>query len=132
MKKLLLILLCLPMIGFGQSVNKDTIIKNLHDVIDSLEWEISDSEEHLQRYTNNWCCQSGNFPVDSITYWDNGNKKELRISPNEGSEHKPSREWYKNGKIKRIYVYADCEVYHKLSGIICFDRNTREIECQDD
>ena len=130
MKKLLLILLCAPLIGVGQSVNKDTIIKNLHNVIDSLEYEISDLEEFLQSYTNNWCCQSGIFPGDSITYWENGNKKELKISHNDGTRDKPYREWYKNGKIKRIYVYGDCEVYHKLSGIICFDRNTREIDCE--
>ena len=115
------------MIGFGQSPNKETIIINLQNIIDSLEMELDACEEFFELEYQNSCCQSGYFPPDSITYWDNGNKKELRISPNEGSRHKPSREWYKNGKIKRIYVYGDCEVYHKLSGIICFDRNTREI-----
>ena len=164
MKKLLLLLLCVPLIGLGQSVNNDTIIKNLNveiyrlqiqledsynqdaymsycdhldldsliEIIDKLESELYSCDEMLQSYTNNWCCQAGYEPVDSISYWNNGNKKQLKISINEGSSYKFYREWYKNGKIKRIYVYGDCEVYHKLSGIICFDRNTREIECQDD
>jgi hypothetical protein len=50
MKKLLLLFLCPPLIGIGQSANKDTIIKNLHDVIDSLEVELNSSEEMLQSY----------------------------------------------------------------------------------
>ena len=136
MKKLLLILLCLPMIGFGQTPNKETIIMNLQNVIDSLEMELHDCEVFLELETENDCCQAGYLPVDSITYWKNGNKKELGAYNSEifleENRYKPLREWHKNGKIKKIYVYGGCECYHELSEIICFDRNTREIECQDD
>jgi hypothetical protein len=73
MKRLLLILLCLPMIGFGQSVNKDTIIKNLNEVIDELENELLDCEVELEMIgmedMNVDCCQAGTEPVDTISYW---------------------------------------------------------------
>lgn len=124
------------MIGFGQTVNKDAIIKNMNDTIDELERKLLDCQVEVETMymedMNDDCCQSGVFPEDSIIYWANGNKKELRISHNEGLRNKPYREWYKNGEIKRIYVYGDCEFYHELFGIICFDRNTREIVCEDD
>jgi hypothetical protein len=47
-----------------------------------------------------------------------------------GEMYKPLREWYKNGKIKKIYVYGECIDWHELIEIICFNKKGREIICE--
>lgn len=105
-------------------------IDDLRGRVSKLETELDDCEEMLYMEEDNDCCQSGIFPEDSITYWDNGNKKELIISHNEGLRDKPYREWYKNGRFKKIYIYGGCESEHEIVEIICFDKKGKEIKCE--
>ena len=145
MKRLLLILLCLPMIGFGQeerpltilSLNKEiqTLNENilhqkfindsLRNSIDSLEEEIM----HLLGEDNTCSCQVGG-EEEIVKYWDNGTMKYygwvgtiIKVG-----EETPKYEWHRNGKLKTIYIYGGCEYDHELEETIDFDENG---ECLD-
>ena len=142
-KKLLLILLCLPMIGFGQSkkkqilslekkieilykdvLNESLINDSLRNTIDSLESEI---DEYLAPSHGDICYCEGDEYENIIGYWNNGKIKYFGWKDEYGNEYL-IREWYKNGELKTIYVWGGCEYNHELVETIEFNENGRYIE----
>jgi|TARA_B110000240_G_C13096333_1_gene282252 hypothetical protein len=127
MKKALLLLLCAPLIGFGQ---QNTDVDSLLKIIDKLEQEVGECWTIIEMEDDCWC-QVGSESHKILEYWDNGKKKHLAyIEPEKSSAEEPSREWYKNGKLKRMYIYGGCESNHDLVETICFDKKGREFQCE--
>ena len=130
MKKLLLLLLCAPLIGIGQ---QNTDVDSLLKIIDKLEQEVDECWTILEMEDDCWCQVGGEFH-EILEYWNNGRKKYLAYIELEGSnptEEHPSREWHKNGRLKNIYIYGGCESKHELVEIICFDKKGKEIQWEE-
>jgi len=121
MKKLLLILLCLPMIGFGQE-KKIFLIKDVRINSDDIDcFFLQELCENIQEgiglsfyttgdYRNNGrrievSCQyqafnSGWHPMQVIYYYRNGNKKSEEIYYGCETEMGPYTTWWENGNLK--------------------------------
>jgi len=92
MKKLLLILLCLPLIGFGQKISKN---EKWEDITKSIHEDIYQLSGHSSR-------------VHNLVYYDNKRVKRIWLVPYEESNEyrefgkRYKIEFYKNGFMKSV------------------------------
>ena len=105
MKKLLLILLCLPMIGFGQA-KKTFLIKDFNDDCFFLEKLCGNNKGKIgyvyfntgEQMATVSVAQSGDWTL--IYYYKNGNKKSEDIYYGCETEGGPYTSWWENGNLK--------------------------------
>jgi len=134
MKKLLLILLCVPLIGFGQErYHMDEVItpgKCPYDTITYLKKDMS--------------------LVNGTVFYDNQGYLAIEYNYKDGKKHGPRRIWSKNGQLEIEYNYKEgkrhglwrvwfengqleIETNYKDNRIIyekCWDEQGIKIECE--
>ena len=139
MKKLLLILLCVPLLGLGQSQQKQILnlnkkIESLNENIlhqkfinDSLRNRIDSLEDYIVdgwEYDAICGCQAAGGEDIVVKYWDNRTMKYYGWEGGViGMPETPKYEWHRNGKLSTIYIYGGCESDHNLIETIDFDEN---------
>ena len=111
MKKLLLILLCLPMIGFGQyryNINEVAEIQNVRS--GQYRYHLKGSLE----------------PVTGIVYksFDNG-QLQIESECKDGWLNGTSRVWHKNGQLHTIEIYEN----EKLVSSACWNEDGAKVFC---